>query len=344
MLPPIPAETAITTLPLLAAAILGLVEGITEYLPVSSTGHLILTSSLLGLYDGGARERAVHDFEIIIQGGAILAVLGLYFPKFVRMVRGLMGQDAVGLRLLINVIIAFIPAAAVGLAFNKQIKAALFNPLTVILAMIIGGAFMLIVDLLLIQPRKRRAQAAIDASTTGPSAISARSDGAEVESLSPAGALSIGLLQIFSLIPGTSRSMMTIVGGIMTGLRPAAAAEFSFLLGMPTLLAATLYSLYKNIKETSAAGEPNLFTQLGLAPVLLGMAVAAISAALAVKWLVAFLNRYGLAPFGYYRLAMGALMVILLSQGLLTAGTASAGNAGSLAKPPVMVPVKVPVP
>ena len=332
-------ETA-TKLSNLHAVILGLVEGITEYLPVSSTGHLIVTSSLLGLYDGGPLENAVHDFEIIIQGGAILAVLGLYFPRFVRMLQGLMGKDPGGLRLLINIGIAFVPAAGLGFLLNKKIKEVLFHPVPVIIAMIAGGAFMIIVDMLLVQPR-RKAAAAAAAGGGATSGEMAKAGGLDVDQLTPGKALLIGVLQIFALIPGTSRSMMTIVGGVFAGLRPAAAAEFSFLLGMPTLLAATGYSIYKNMKESAATGAPNVFQTLGIGPAVLGIVVAAISAAFAVKWLVGFLNRHGLAPFGYYRLAMGALLIVLLMQGTLKTGQEQA--AAQPAKPR-MVPVKTPIP
>ena len=326
------------------AIVLGLVEGITEYLPVSSTGHLILTSSLLGLYDGGPTERAVHDFEIIIQGGAILAVLGLYFPRFVRMLSGLMGNDPAGLRTLINICIAFVPAAVLGMAFSKQIKAVLFAPVPVIIAMIAGGAFMIIVDLFLLAPkRKAAANAAAATPPTGASPAPAPSMGLELESLTPLKALIIGTLQIVALIPGTSRSMMTIVGGVFTGLKPSAAAEFSFLLGMPTLLAATGYSLYKNLKESSTAGEPNVFELLGTTPILVGILTAAVAAFFAVKWLVGFLNKHGLALFGFYRLGLGAVLIVLLMRGNLTVRQEGQTEAPAPAKPK-MVPVKTPIP
>jgi len=325
------------------AIILGLVEGITEYLPVSSTGHLILTSSLLGLYDGGPTERAVHDFEIIIQGGAILAVLGLYFPRFVRMFSGLLGNDPAGLRTLINICIAFVPAAVLGVAFSKQIKAALFAPVPVIIAMIAGGAFMIIVDLFMLAPKRKAAAKAAAAAPTAGVPTPAPSTGLELESLTPLKALIIGTLQIVSLIPGTSRSMMTIVGGVFTGLKPAAAAEFSFLLGMPTLLAATGYSLYKNLRESALAGEPNVFEVLGITPILVGMLVAAVAAFFAVKWLVRFLNKHGLALFGFYRLGLGAVMIILLMRGSLTVRQEGQAEAPAAAKPK-MVPVKTPIP
>ena len=307
------------------AVILGLVEGITEYLPVSSTGHLILTSHFLGLHRPEIKG-AVNDFEVVIQGGAILAVLGLYFPRFVAMLRGVLGQDAAGRRLLINIIVAFIPAAAVGLLAKDWINANLFRAGPVIIAMIVGGVFMIAIDWYVIQPRRIPPAGGpgggVGGGTQGGAGggspvvrTGAAFAGKEVTDLTVKDAAVIGLLQIFSLWPGTSRSMMTICGGVLTGLRPAAAAEFSFLLGMPTLLAATGYSLLKNLRTAAKTGEPNLFQTLGVMPCVLGMLVAAVSAWLAVKWLVAFLNRHGLAPFGYYRLVVGAVLIAAMMLG-----------------------------
>lgn len=288
------------------AVILGLVEGITEYLPISSTGHLIVAASVMGLHDDAKSAAAVKTFEIAIQGGAIVAVLGLYFPRFVQMLKGLLGKDDAGFALLANIGIAFLPAAVVGLLLHDTIDKYLFNIPAVIVAFILGGVFMIAVDRKLITPRR----------FGGPGA-----GGKEITELTPGEALKIGLLQCVALWPGTSRSMMTITGGAMSGLRPAAAAEFSFLLGMPTLLAATVYSLYKNLKHAKQTGEPNMFESLGYTPVLLGALVAAVSAAAAVHWLVGFLNRRGLAPFGYYRLVAAVVLFVLMLMGVAKAGT-----------------------
>ncbi|MFT3683955.1 MAG: undecaprenyl-diphosphate phosphatase [Phycisphaerales bacterium] len=287
------------------AVVLGLVEGITEYLPISSTGHLIVSASLMGLHDNDARAEAVKTFEIAIQGGAIAAVLGLYFPRFVQMLKGLLGKDDAGFALLVNIGIAFVPAAVVGLLLKDAIDKYLFNIPAVIIAFIIGGVFMIVIDRKLITPKR----------FAGPSG-----GGKEITDLTPGDAVKIGLLQVLSLWPGTSRSMTTITGGAMCGLRPAAAAEFSFLLGMPTLLAATGYSLFKNIREAHKTGAPNMFQQLGYAPVLVGALVAAVSAAVAVHWLVGFLNKRGLAPFGYYRLIAAVVLFVLMLMGAATAG------------------------
>lgn len=299
----------------LQAIILGLVEGITEYLPVSSTGHLILVSELLKL-DQSVGKETIDDFNIVIQGGAILAVVLLYWPRFVRMLMGLLGRDAAGLRLFINIVIAFMPAAIVGLVLHKWIKAQLFHAGPVIAALALGGVFMIAVDRLVIARRGVRPAP----SAGGPIAGSASSAGRSLDELTPAQALFIGCMQIVAMWPGTSRSMMTITGGVLAGLTPAAAAEFSFLLGMPTLLAATGLDLVKNLKQARETGEPNMFEQIGYTPSAIGLLVAAISAAIAVKWLVGFLNRHGLLGFGVYRIALAAVLAALIARGIVTVG------------------------
>lgn len=298
------------------AVVLGLVEGITEYLPVSSTGHLIVAASLMGLHDTPARAQAAHTFEIAVQGGAIAAVLGLYFPRFVQMLKGLLGKDDAGFALLVNIAVAFVPAAVVGLLLKDAIDRYLFNIPAVVVAFVLGGVGMIWVDRRFITPRR----------FAGPSG-----SGKDVTDLTPGDALKIGLLQVLSLWPGTSRSMTTITGGAVCGLRPAAAAEFSFLLGMPTLLAATGYAVFKNLKAAKAERAlaefehraPRFGTfihDLGATNVLLGALVAAVGAAVAVHWLVGFLNRRGLSPFGYYRLIAAVVLFLLMLSGLATAG------------------------
>ncbi len=282
------------------AVLLGLVEGITEFLPVSSTGHLILTAAILGL-DTPEYKRSVDDFNVIIQGGAILAVLGLYWPRVLQMLRGLLGRDPAGFALLLNLFIAFLPAAVLGLLLNKHIKQHLFHPTPVVLALALGGMFMIYLDL-------RR---------TGRLALSPYS-AKDITDLSPLDALKIGLLQCVAMWPGTSRSMMTISGGVLVGLKPAAAAEFSFLLGLPTLGAACLYDLAKNLHHSHRDGVPNVFEDLGYANALIGIVIAALSAALAVRWLVGFLNRHGLVAFGIYRLVLAAVLAALAASGYLT--------------------------
>lgn len=282
------------------AVILGLVEGITEYLPVSSTGHLIIASALMGL-DRPEVKDAVDAFDIVIQGGAILAVLGLYWARVAQMLRGLVGRDPGGLRLLVNLGIAFVPSAALGLALSDAIKAHLFYVGPVAAALALGGVYMILLE----RWRERRAETV--------------EEGDDITAVTPLQALLIGVMQCAALIPGTSRSMMTITGGYVVGLRPARAAEFSFLLGLPTLGAATLYSLYRNVRDASASGTGNLFQELGVAPAVIGLVVAAVSAAAAVKWLVGFLGRHGLAPFGWYRFAVAGVMLALWALGLVRA-------------------------
>lgn len=290
------------------AIVLGLVEGITEYLPVSSTGHLILAAAFLGL-DAPEIKSSVDAFNIIIQGGAILAVLGLYIGRVLQMLRGLAGKDAAGRKLLINLFIAFMPAAILGVLLDDWIGEKLFHPAPVVLALVLGGIYMIALD---VWRKKRLARDTSTNSTSNSSPDTTARAGIDIEELTPAKALFIGFLQCIAMWPGTSRSMMTITGGVMAGLRPAQAAEFSFLLGLPTLGGACVYKLIKNLKESSDAGTPNLFEQLGIMPVLIGLVVATISAAFAVKWLVRFLNTHGLTPFGIYRIILGAILGALV--------------------------------
>ena len=294
------------------AIILGLVEGITEYLPISSTGHLILTSALLGLDKPAEVKASVDAFNIVIQGGAILAVLGLYRARVLQMIRGLLGKDAAGLKLAVNIIIAFLPAAIFGVLLNDWIDANLFFAWPVLGALFLGGIWMILLD------RWRNRHLKQEAETNVPESDSRFRH--EIEDITPVQALLIGLAQCIAMWPGTSRSMMTIAGGTMLGLKPKAAAEFSFLLGLPTLGGACVYKLYKNITEAQESGAPNLFDQLGWTSVILGIAVATISAALAVKWLVSFLTKHGLAPFGWYRIALCALLGALMATGIVTIG------------------------
>lgn len=282
------------------ALILGLVEGITEFLPVSSTGHLILTASLLGL-DKPALKDAVDDFNIIIQGGAILAVIGVYWPRITQMVRGLLGRNPDGAALFFNLVVAFLPAAVVAGLLGKVVKHALFHPGPVIAALFIGGVFMMWLD------AWRRGRFGL------------RPMGQlEVTELSIRQAFLIGCIQCIAIWPGTSRSMVTIAGGYVAGLKPSAAAEFSFLLGLPTLGAACTLGLYKNLSEAHKNGTPNIFETLGFANTMIGMAVAAVSAAIAVKWLVGFLNRRGLTPFGWYRIVLCLVLGVMIWRGGLT--------------------------
>ena len=284
------------------AVVLGVVEGITEYLPISSTGHLIIAAALLGL-DEPSVKGAVDAFNIVIQGGAILAVLGLYRGRVAQMIRGVMGKDPAGLRLLVNLAVAFVPAALLGVLLDDWIEGVLFFPGPVAAALLIGGVYMLGLE----QWREGRF------STPRP-----RSAEREVEDLTPRGALVIGLMQCVAMWPGMSRSMMTITGGVIVRLRPAAAAEFSFLLGLPTLGGACVYKLAKNAMRAGTVGadgevQRGMFELLGGTAVALGLVTATISAMVAVRWLVAFLNRHGVSPLGWSGFAGG---VLLLRRGL----------------------------
>jgi len=284
------------------AVILGLVEGITEYLPVSSTGHLILTNNLLGLNDPSLKS-AIDAFSIIVQGGAILAVLGLYRRRVAQMIRGIFGRDPAGRKLFVHLVIAFLPAAVIGVILNDWIEAQLFRPIPVLAALFVGGVWMIWLG------RGKKHQPEADAPDADPDA--------DLDAMTWRTALYIGLFQVVAMWPGTSRSMMTIAGGTLLGLPPKKAAEFSFLLGLPTLGGATVYKLAKNLMESHDAGVPNMFETLGVAPVILGIAVATIAAAIAVAWLVSFLNKHGLGVFGWYRVALSALLGGLLAASVI---------------------------
>jgi len=283
------------------ALILGIVEGLTEYLPVSSTGHLILTAWLLGLDDPESKA-AVDSFNIVIQAGAIAAVLGLYWPRVKQMVFGLAGKDPDGLRLAINLILAFLPAAVLGLLLHATIKAHLFAPGPVVGALAVGGVLMIAVGVW----RKR----------TG-----AEARGGVLTTIVWWQALVIGFAQAVAMWPGTSRSMMTIVAAMVVGLRSKAAAEFSFLLGLITLGAATVYEGYDS--------GPAMVETFGWAAIVIGFIAATISAALAVKWFVAFLTKHGLAVFGWYRLALAAVFAAAVFTGAVTLDEPEEASAAS---------------
>ncbi len=281
------------------AAVLGLVEGVTEYLPVSSTGHLLLAERALGIgksTSGSAevRERtreALDAYTICIQAGAIFAVLGLYFGRVMQMFRGVAGRDAEGRRILINVIAGFLPAAVIGLLFNKAIKAYLFGPWPVVVAWVAGGLAILVVSWW----RQRQSRAV--------------RQGLQLGGLTWKMALFIGVAQCIAMWPGVSRSLVTICGGLLVGLSMAAAVEYSFLLGLVTLGAATAYDGLKH-------GQLMLqtFDSRALA---VGLIFAFLAAVISVKWMVSYLNRHGLAVFGYYRVALGLTVGLLIVNHLL---------------------------
>lgn len=272
------------------AAILGLVEGVTEYLPVSSTGHLILVDNWLGLRGNGSftqeQKDAIEAFEIVIQSGAIIAVLYAYTSKVKEMLLGLIGKNPAGKKLLINITAAFIPAMIIGLLLHKMIKTHLQQEWPTVFALAIGGVAMVVWD-------------------RSDMAAQRRDNGKSIDALDMRSALKIGLLQCVAMWPGTSRSMMTILGGQWVGLSPVAAAEFSFLLGLPTLLAATAFKAFKD--------GHHLINHVGIDAITVGLAVAAISAFLCVKGLVAWLGKHGLQPFGWYRMLLAVIVALHLS-------------------------------
>jgi undecaprenyl-diphosphatase len=261
------------------ALVLGLVEGLTEYLPVSSTGHLLLAQRLMGIGSSTASDA----FAISIQGGAILAVLGLYRARVAQMMMGLIGRDQTGRHLLLNLIAAFIPAAVLGLLLEKPIKKYLFGGdewglWPVVAAWFVGGLAILAVSF----ARRRRG---VTPST-----------GLDLDQLTIRMALIVGFVQCIAMWPGVSRSLITIVSGVLVGLSLPAAVELSFLLGVITLTAATLYDALKH--------GPEMLATYGAAPLLIGFISAWISAVLAVKWMVGYLKSHGMEIFGWYRVAL----------------------------------------
>lgn len=264
------------------AFILGLVEGLTEYLPVSSTGHLLVVQRLLGIESSNSADA----FAICIQAGAILAVLGLYRTRVAQMTSGLLGRDPVGRHLAICIVTAFLPAAFIGLLLEKPIKKYLFGGeqwglWPVVAAWLVGGIAILAVAAW----RRHRA-------------FSPRT-GIDLEHLTLRMAIIVGFLQCIAMWPGVSRSLLTIVGGLLVGLSVPAAIEFSFLLGVVTLTAATAYDGLKHGQE--------MLEHYGPAALLTGLIAAWLSAVLAVKWMVGYLKTHGLGIFGWYRIAIALL-------------------------------------
>jgi len=294
MAPPVADRSRVT---ILQAIILGLVEGVTEYLPVSSTGHLILVAWLLGLSEDAAKKAAVDSFNIVIQGGAILAVLGLYRARVAAMVKGLSGANHAGLMLFLKLIVAFLPAAVLGLMFSKAIKERLFLPIPVLMALGGGGVLLLVLSPWIRTLVGRE-----------------RDEKDDFSMLSFQHALAIGFMQALAMWPGTSRSMVTILGGMLFGLSPRRAAEFSFLLGLPTLSAACAYEIFKQRHDLGV----RIDELGGPAPIVIGLAVAAISAAFAVKWLVGYVSRGGFAVFGWWRVAVATALGAVILSGNMT--------------------------
>jgi len=261
------------------AVILGLVEGITEFLPVSSTGHLILTQSLLGL-EGEAMDRQL----IIIQGAAILAVCWEYRQKLWHTATRILSDPAARIFVL-NLFVAFLPLAILGLSFEEELEAALFAPVPVAIALIVGG-----IVILWAEGRKH-----VESIAT-------------VDEMRPLDAFKIGLFQALALIPGTSRSAATIIGGLFIGMHRRAATEFSFFIAIPTLLAATAYKLW---------GARDSLTLAEVQPLAISSLVAFVSALLAVRFLIRFVSRHSFAAFAWYRIVFGIVILVTAWTGVI---------------------------
>jgi len=268
------------TILLLKALILGIVEGLTEFLPVSSTGHLILAGDLLNFNDDKAKL-----FTIVIQVGAILAICWEYRVKIVSVLSGLASQ-AQARKFVLNLVIAFLPLACLGLVFGKHIKAVLFKPIPVALAFIVGA-------FVIIWAEKRQHNIRVE----------------EVDDLTPLDALKLGIAQAFALIPGTSRSGATIIGGLLFGLSRKAATEFSFFLAIPTLVLASAYDLYKHRDLLNLADDSALFA--------VGLSAAFISALLAVKGLLRYISHHNFIIFAWYRIVFGIVVIATAYSGLV---------------------------
>lgn len=263
------------------AVVLGLVEGITEYLPISSTGHLHVTQRLLDIGETEATNDAADTYAITIQAGAIFAVLVLYRRRIADVARGLIGRSEAGRRVCVALVLAFLPAALFGVAFDDAIKDTLLD-----VGPIAGAWFVGALAIWFVVPRVRRG------------------DGVDLDSITTRQAAFIGLAQVLALWPGTSRSLVTIIVALAAGLSMAAAVEFSFLLGLVTLTAATVYD--------GAQNGSDLVDTFGIATPLLGLVVAFVSAVVAVRWMVDYLQRRDLRIFAVYRVivAIGALALL----------------------------------
>jgi len=265
---------------LVKAAIMGIVEGLTEFLPISSTGHLILAGSLLDM-----RGDKYKVFEIAIQTGAIFAVILVYWHKIHATVVALPRQ-AKARRFVLNVLIGFLPAVVLGLLFGKVIKAHLFTPVVVASTFILGGFVILWAE--------KRAPGAVRVEN--------------VDDMTPWDALKVGLVQCFAMIPGTSRSGATIIGGMLLGLSRKAATDFSFFLAIPTLIGAGLYSIYKERALLSVADVP-LFA--------IGLVFSFLSAWLCVRWLLKYISTHDFVPFAWYRIAFGIVVLVTAWSGMV---------------------------
>jgi undecaprenyl-diphosphatase len=268
------------------AIVLGVVEGVTEYLPISSTGHLLLTEHLLGLTGDEQLTTAADSYALAIQFGAIFAVILLYWRRLVSILRGLVGRDPAGRHLLVVLIASTIPAVIIALIGEKFIKGYLFALWPVTAAWLVGG-----VVILLVARHDRQTNHRPD-------------QGARIEDLTVRNAVIIGLAQSVAMWPGVSRSLVTILGGRLVGLSTVAAVEYSFLLGLVTLTGA---SLFEAVTDGGA-----IVATFGIAMPLLGVVVAFVAAAIAIEWMVTYLSRHTLALFGWYRIGLAAIVAVLI--------------------------------
>ncbi|MBR0553212.1 undecaprenyl-diphosphate phosphatase [Stakelama marina] len=264
---------------LLTIILLGIVEGVTEFLPVSSTGHLILAGALLGFQGEGS-----GTFEIVIQLGAILAVIVLYWKRFWAVAVGLLGREGDAILFTRNILLAFLPSAVIGVFVYKGVKALLTSPsvgpLVVSIALIVGGIAILVIEKLVKEPEAH-----------------------EVEAMTWKTALGIGIVQCLAMIPGVSRSGATIMGALSLGVDRKTAAEFSFFLAVPTMIAASGYDL---LKSHASLGES------GWLAIALGFVVSFVVAMLVIRWFMTIVTRHGFAPFAWYRIAIGGAALIWL--------------------------------
>ena len=273
------------------ALLLGVTEGVTEFLPISSTGHLLLAERLLNISDTPESARALDTYMIVIQLGAILAVAWVYHDYLKRIILGLLGKDTDGLRLFRNLMIAFIPAALVGILFVDIIKESLFNLWVVSFAWLVGGVALVIWG-------KKTSHEADESSCT-------------LASLSTKKALGIGAMQVIAMWPGTSRSLITILGGKWVGLSLKDSVLFSFLLGLVTLTASTAYDMVRNGEE--------MIRLLGADSLIIGLIAAYLSAWVAVRGMVHYLRKHGMGLFGGYRIVLACITVGLLLSGWVSA-------------------------
>lgn len=266
------------------SALMGIVEGLTEFLPISSTGHLILADSLLEFARATGSDKA-KVFEIAIQTGAIFAVILVYMQRIKDTISG-MFSDPQAQRFTINVLIGFLPAVVMGLAVGKVVKAHLFTPTVVATTFILGGVIILIAERFAAQRPQQRVET--------------------VDDMTPMDAIKVGLIQCLALIPGTSRSGATIIGGMLMGLSRKAATDYSFFLGIPTLVGAGAYSLYKERALLSADDLP-LFS--------VGLVFAFLSAWICVRWLIRYVSSHNFVPFAWYRIAFGIFILVSANMG-----------------------------